>query len=198
MGGDGAAWQVFDGFNLEGLVSYGGFANKLVYLGETGRPDSQRWITSGKASLDWDWDRYTLSPYGAINYSHESFDAYTSDAGTSVAKIGVEQGQWDAGLRVQGHQAAIMGLTGYAAASARGTWLNRDTIPGAPPVDFLDEDQVTAAWQIGLDGKLQGFAEGSWLGDVLSVADTHLRYGESGIFGANRAATWSIGLSWRY
>jgi surface protein len=62
-----AAWQVFEGLNLEGLVSYGGFENKLVYLGETGRPDSQRWITSGKASLDLDWDRYTVSPYGSFN-----------------------------------------------------------------------------------------------------------------------------------
>lgn len=193
-----AAWQAFDAFNLEGLVSYAGFANTLTGYVETGRPDSQRWIASGKASLELDWDRYTLSPYGSINYSHETFDAYITNLGTAVAKVGVEQGQWSTGLRVQGHQPVIYGLTGYASAAANGTWLNRDTVTGALPLDVLDEDQVTAAWGVGLTGSLAGLAEGSWLGDVLASADASLTYGQNGIFGANRASRWSIGLAWQY
>ena len=115
-----------------------------------------------------------------------------------MAKFGVEQGQWDAGIRVQGHAPIVYGLTGYASAAANGTWLNRDTVPGAPLLDVLDEDQITGSWELGVNGSLAGFAAGSWLGAVLKSADTHLRYGESGIFGANRAATWSIGLSWSF
>ncbi len=193
-----SAWQAFDAFNLEGLVSYAGFANRVSAFGETGTPDSQRWIASGKASLELDWDRYSVSPYGSINYSHETFDAYTTNLGTAVGKVGVEQGQWSTGLRVQGHQPIIYGLTGYAAASANGTWLNRDTVVGALPLDVLDENQLTAAWQAGLTGSLAGFAEGTWLGAVLESADASLTYGQSGIFGANRASSWSIGLAWQY
>lgn len=84
------------------------------------------------------------------------------------------------------------------AASANGTWLNRDTVAGSLPLDLLDEDQVTAAWELGLNGSLAGFASGTWFGDVLSRADAHLSYAESGIFGANRAVTWRLGLAWSY
>ncbi len=193
-----AAWQVFEGLNLEGLVSYGGFENKLVYLGETGRPDSQRWITSGKASLDLDWDRYTVSPYGSINYSHEVFEAYATTAGTAIGQVGVEQGQWGAGLRIQGHAPIVYGLTGYASAAANGTWLNRDTVAGALPFDVLDEDQLTGSWEMGVNGSLAGFASGSWLGAVLESADAHASYAQSGLFGANRTNTWRLGLAWQY
>lgn len=76
--------------------------------------------------------------------------------------------------------------------------MSRDTVVGSLPVDVLDETQMTGSWQAGLNGSLAGFAAGTWLGAVLERADATLSYSQSGLFGANLANTWALGLAWRY
>lgn len=187
-----AAWEAFDAMSLEGLVSYGRFANKVTTLGETGKPNSERWIISGRANLDYNWDRFLITPNATISYTSETYDAYFTDFGTAVDTLRVERGSWSTGLRVQGFEPIIYGLTGYAIANADGNWET-----GSATTNSAD-NTVTAAWEIGLNGSLAGFADGTWLGDVLSTADTDIRYSQSGLFGQDHSSNWTVALRWNF
>jgi hypothetical protein len=100
----GSRVNLYAGFYFDDLMYFeanvgtGGYVNQIEANFSKGETNSKRFDTSAKIGLNYAFDTISASPWGQINYSRETFDAYQTSDLTAINGFDVKTGSGAFGL----------------------------------------------------------------------------------------------------
>ncbi len=189
-------WALSKDMVIEGWGSYGYLDNLIASNGVVGRTDSHRAMLGAKLIGDLPVYGTTLSPYVSAGYTYEFLEHYTASNGTRVAAFSTETSQGAFGLELRGGQrASVFGLEPYVGIQGEWDWLKGDDLV-LPSGDLLKQDDWGLSWRAGMQGRITGFAPGTWVGSALDGTQLQFEIMDSSFGRSNQSLTanWNVSM----